>query len=205
MKSQESERDVSVNMPGQNKTLEREVSGWMNLFVYSFAYIILEVWKQVATYGMKYFNNNTYPFPQTQIIAITELMKLVVFAGIVIHNGEINKVKFSMWYAIPSVIYAINNNIFYYALHYATPPLWSILIQLRIPFTALAYRCCFNKLLTSLQWCALFVLVAAIALSNLTGGQTLQGDSNILIACMLAVAGSITSVIGTVVMEVNLL
>ena len=57
----------------------------------------------------------------------------------------------SAWYAIPSLIYAFNNNIYYFALHYATPPVWNIIIQLRIIFTAFTYKFIFRRAMTSVQ------------------------------------------------------
>ena len=57
----------------------------------------------------------------------------------------------SAWYAIPSLIYAFNNNIYYFALHYATPPVWNIIIQLRIIFTAFTYKFIFKRAMTSVQ------------------------------------------------------
>ena len=57
----------------------------------------------------------------------------------------------SAWYAIPSLIYAFNNNIYYFALHYATPPVWNIIIQLRIIFTAFTYTFIFKRAMTSVQ------------------------------------------------------
>lgn len=188
---------------GKNTSLERESTACSSLILYSLTYIMLDLWKQVTTYGMKYYNNNRYPLPQTEIIAITELLKFIIFFGIVIHNGQIWQVRISLWYAIPSVIYAFNNNIYYYALHYATPPVWNILIQLRLVFTALTYKCMFHKVITNIQWAALLLLIVTIALTNINGGQTLDVHNGILIALGLATVGSFTSVIGTITMEVS--
>lgn len=120
----------------RNETLERESLGCCGLVFYSSVFLMLDVWKQVASYGMKYFNNNVYPIPQTKIVAITEVLKFIVFLTFVIFTGKLKNFKVSLWYAVPSIIYAVNNNIYYYALHFATPPVWNILIQLRMVLTA---------------------------------------------------------------------
>ena len=54
-----------------------------------------------------------------------------------------------------------------------------------------------------MQWGALSLLIAAIVMTNLTGGNKLSGSNNFLIAVCLAVFGSLTSVFATIVMEVS--
>ena len=159
---------------------------------------------QVVVYSLKYYNHNEYPLPQTQLVAINELLKFVVFLFIVVRNGKIWNIRCSLWYAVPSIIYAINNNIFYFALNYVTPPVWSILIQVRIIFTALTYRCFFYKRLLCIQWLALCVLIIAIVMTNLLSvDDSGVGEGNLWMASGLAIVGSATSVVGTITMEVS--
>lgn len=190
----------------RNETLERENLGCCSLLCYSSIFLMLDVWKQVASYGMKYFNNDVYPVPQTRVVAITELLKFVCFAVLLVWSSGVSglkSVRISLWYAVPSFIYAINNNIYYFALHFVTPPVWNVLIQLRVVFTALTYRTLFKRNVTFVQWVALLLLLLAMTLTNFSGGQTLLGqDQKILAAVFLATLGSCTSVIGTLTMEV---
>lgn len=190
----------------KNESLERESLGCCSVVFYSSIFLLLDVWKQVASYGMKYFNNNIYPVPQTKIVAVTEMFKFLCFVCLVMWTSGfsgLRNMRISPWYAIPSLIYAINNNIYYYALHFATPPVWNVLIQLRIVFTALTYRVMFKRNITDTQWAGLGLLITAVVLTNFTGGQTLLGqDQKLLVAMFLATLGSCTSVIGTLTMEV---
>ena len=54
-----------------------------------------------------------------------------------------------------------------------------------------------------MQWGSLTLLIVAIVLTNMTGGNKVEGSNNFFIAVCLAVVGSILSVFGTVVMEVR--
>ncbi len=44
---------------GKNESLEREAQDAKTVVVLSFTFIMLDIWKQVFSYAMKYFNNNT--------------------------------------------------------------------------------------------------------------------------------------------------
>ena len=195
---------TSANM-GKNKALDRESLGCHSVLLYSGIFLLVDVWKQVTTYGMKYYNNNHYPLPQTLLVCLGEIFKCLVFLVVLVIHGQLNNVKFSKWYAIPAIFYAINNNIYLLGLRYCTPPVWNILIQLRILNTAFTYRIFFKRTITSVQWIAIVVLIIAIILTNFTGGSDMGGHQNLPMAFLLAAMGSVGSVIGAVSMEVNIL
>ena len=196
----------AVVTPGtKNETLERESRGWTALVVYSTLFICLDLWKQVTSYGIKYYNNDQYALPQTLVVGITEILKLVLSFLLLLYQGLLKDVSFTWLFAVPAVIYAINNNVYLYALHYTTPPVWNILIQLRIIFTALVYRFWFKRNVTRLQWAALLMLVSAIVLTHSSEGKTSVESGNLLFAILLATAGSALSTVGTVYTEVRIL
>jgi len=144
--------------------------------------------------------------PQTQLVAINELLKVTVFCVWAIVRGEITNIKWSLWYALPALVYAVNNNIFYKGLQYVPPPVWNILIQTRLVFTALAYHIVFNKRLLRIQWFALFLIMVSVIIVELPSGSE-DTDSlymtygGLSTAACLAIVGSATSVIGTLTME----
>ena len=119
-------------------------------------------------------------------------------------------VRVSFVYAIPSVMYAFNNNVYFYALHYVTPPVWNMLGQIRIIITALTYWAVFRRVVTGLQWLALVMIVGMIVCTNRfsSSGGVGEGDntgrmqSNVMVALGLAAVGSVASVIGTITIEV---
>ena len=187
-----------------NPNLNREVQNRMKMTGFCMLLLLTEVSKQITSYGMKYFNGGVYPFPQTLIVALAELLKFLVFLFITaVSDSGLKQMKISLWYAIPSVVFVVNNNIFYLALHYTTPPVWNILIQLRVILTALTYKLFFRRPETIIQWVALTILVTGIALSNWIDTTVGKLHTDLVIALCLAVFGSVTSVIGSLVMEVK--
>ncbi len=197
---------------GKNRSLDREAPGCAGVLVYSSVFLLLDVWKQVTSYGMKYYNLDQYPVAQTKVIAIAETVKFALYFAYVVVCGRVQSIRVSAWYAIPSVVYAFNNNIYLYALHYTTPPVWNILIQLRILTTAFTYRLVFKRTLTQSQWWGLIMLVVAIVMTNFVSGATL-GDSvlgshtwyrAVVVTLALAVLGSTTSVLAAITNEVGI-
>ena len=188
-----------------NATLERESLGCANLVFYIFVFIHLDVLNQILTYDMKYINHNLYPVPQTSIVFATEVLKFLCSVAMVTWTSgfrTIAKVQFTLWYSIPSICYAINNNIHYYALNFSTPPVWNILGQLRLVFTALTYRLFFKRTMTTAQWLGLALLLVAVVLANFTGVHSAlgRGDTLPVLLC-LAALGSSVAVIGSFTTE----
>jgi UDP-sugar transporter A1/2/3 len=189
------------------KSMDRESAGCHIVGFYCTLFFLVDVWRQVTGYGVKYINNNTYPIPQTAIVALTETFKFTVFFGLLFREGGIRSIKGSYLYIIPSLIYAVNNNVYYYALHFTTPPIWNIIIQLRIVFTALTYRVVFKRFMSIPKYVGIVLLLCAIVLTNTSVEEEHDDDQqksdNLLVAFMLAGFGSITSAIGSIVMEVK--
>ena len=188
------------------KLMDRESDGWRSVSIYCLVFCLVDVWRQVTGYGVKSLNNDVYPIKQTAIVAITETFKFVMFTGFLLLNHSLGSVKLSILYAVPSLIYAINNNVYYFALHYTTPPVWNIIIQMRIVFTALLYRVVFRRYMSISKCIGIALLICAIIMTNLTSTHEVDNNgktsSDLLIAFMLASFGSVTSAVGAVVMEV---
>ena len=190
---------------GRNQTLERESKGCVSVLLYMTLYVNLDVWKQVTTYGIKYYNGGVYPVPHTFVVTVTELMKLAIFLAVAAREGTLSQVRLSPLYAVPSLIYALNNNMYLYALHYTTPPVWNIVIQVRILVAAMAYRVVFKKLITPVQFLALGVLVMAIVATQLTAGDVSGvSGADLTVPLMLAAVLSVTSTTAGFTMEVSM-
>ncbi|CAK9297500.1 unnamed protein product [Gordionus sp. m RMFG-2023] len=159
---------IETSIP-ENKNpdkLARKKLSALHAAQYCITFIILDVAKQVVTYSIKYYNNGLYPLPQTQIVAWIEAIKLLCCAIALFysyhHNHNKSKFKLSPLFAIPALIYSLNNNLYLIALNYTTPPIWLMLIQSRVFLTALVYRFWFGKRLTRLQWFSLGLLVSSL-------------------------------------------
>ena len=203
----ETDDDVTKGQlfPLKNLSLERESKGIFSLILFSSIFIFLDLFKQIACYGVKYYNKDKYPIPQTYIVLATEIFKCSVVLAIIVYKGEIRSLRVSFAYAIPAFIGAINNNIYYLALNYTSPPIWNILSQLRIIFTGLAYRFVFKRDITRTQWTALFILILSIAATKLSSGGKSGVNFVHPMAFVLAVIGSLLSVCAMVYIEVCIL
>ncbi|XP_077999717.1 uncharacterized protein LOC144452491 [Glandiceps talaboti] len=135
-------------------------------------FILLETAKQIVIYGSKQYNGGKYPLSLSTIVALSELTKLIVCASIYGYSGNIKSFELSWKFAIPSLLYGMNNNLFLYALHYTPPPLWNVLIQSRVLMTALVYRIVFKRVIPPLRWLALLLLIFGIALAEISGSST---------------------------------
>ncbi|CAH1782777.1 unnamed protein product, partial [Owenia fusiformis] len=191
-------KDIETKHP-----LEREtVSIWL-MVMYCTLYVALETGKHVSTYGAKYYNDGVYPMRQTLMVSVTEIMKLVAVLCKLIYDGNHNNMKLSIMFAIPSLIYAINNNISYYAFHFTTPAIWNVLSQFRIVLTALVYRVIFKRSVTKTQWMAIHILLSGIFIVAFTSTEPIDlhvQERRLLnpfvfvlsfILCSLSVVGSI--------------
>ena len=189
-------------------TIEREGKGCSSILLYSSIFIFIDVIRQVATYGMMYFNAQSYPVPQTQLVFSAELLKFAIFSALILVKNRMHDIKISFLYLIPSLAYAVNNNIYFLAMHYTTPPVWSILLQLRTVFLALIYRLYFKRHFSMCQYSGIGLLIASIALSNLSDAQNKSSSDNShneMMTLLLAVVGSAIGAFGPVFTEVILL
>ena len=74
-----------------------------------------EIGKQVSNYAINYYNRGTYPLPQTLLVMLSEVLKLLgTFLRMKCQAPSLDKasVKASFKYLLPGVIYAVNNNIY---------------------------------------------------------------------------------------------
>ena len=129
--------------------------------------VLCEVSKQVSIYGTQYLNGGKYPVPQTSMVVMMEIMKLV--ATMIRSKGELcslfrqktidptdsdslavgevpsftgSSLKSSLKFLVPSLLYALNNNIYFLGLTLVAPPLWLILCSMRTAITASVYKVC---------------------------------------------------------------
>lgn len=201
----------ALSVPGtekiisKNQSLDRESKGCYSVLQYTSVFIFLDVWRQIASYGMIYFNENYYPVAPTEIVAIAETIKLVIFLWQLLREGTLMRIKISLLYFIPSFIYALNSNIYFFAMRYTTPPVWNLLTQLRVIFMALIYRSVFGRALSWLQWVALLILTIAVILpqfDEFSGKADLGDQRSPVIAVTMGIVASILAALGPLYTEV---
>ena len=188
---------------GRNQNLQRESQSAVSVLLFVLIYVGLDVWRQVSSYGMTYFNGGKYPMSHTWIVSVTESLKFFIFFAILTAQGNLRKIRPSLWFAVPAVIYCVNNNIYFIALYFTSPPIWNIFVQQRLILTALIYRLVFKRRMSRTQWTALAVLMVTIVMSQFSGGQRGGTIMDLTIAAMFAFIVSASSVVASFTMEVS--
>ncbi|KAL1470790.1 hypothetical protein MTO96_024049 [Rhipicephalus appendiculatus] len=104
-----------------------------------------DVSKMVCSYSLRYHNHGSYPMNQSLMVAATEVLKCVLVTIVhVVTSGSL-RMRPSYKFLLPSVIYMLTNNIFFYALHYVTPAVWLVFVQCRIFLTLFVYSYPFGR------------------------------------------------------------
>ncbi|XP_013411669.1 probable UDP-sugar transporter protein SLC35A4 [Lingula anatina] len=181
-------------------SMEREKVGSGSAILYCGAFLLSAVGKLYTLYAMKYYNNNIYPLPATTLVAWAEVLKLITMVTIMLLQGNLFQTRFSVYFALPAVLYGSTNNINVYALHYTSPPVWAVLIQMRLIFAALTYRWIFKRSITKIQWLALVLLIGGIVVTKSTG-DTLKGNYIHPAAIALAAIKSLLCVAAAILTE----
>jgi len=160
--------------------------------------VTCEVGKQISNYSIQVFNGGRYPLPQTVLVLLVELIKLaatVVRSGCMRPNFDPVTLRHSMKFLLPSLLYAVNNNIYFAGLMLVPPPIWIILGSFRTVVTATLYKFILKREVSTLQFVGALLIVASIVVAKL--GDVLSEDitnSIPLIAIVLAAVAACNSV-----------
>merc|ERR1711934_598812 len=160
--------------------------------------VTAEVGKQISNYSIKEFNGGHYPLPQTMLVVLVELIKLV---ATVLRSGcqrpsfDPVTLRHSFKFLLPSLLYAINNNIYIAGLMLVPPPIWIILGSFRTVVTASLYKFILKREVSALQFLGALLIVASIVVAKV--GDVLSSDltnSIPLTAIILAAVAACNSV-----------
>jgi len=184
----------------------------LSLFTMAGAAIVLcqvtcEVGKQLTNYSIQYYNQGKYPIPQTIIVVLTEIVKLcftIARSKFQLPSFRSDNLKQSLKYLLPSVLYAVNNNIYFAGLILVPPPVWLILCSFRTVVTASIYKFFLKREVTTGQFVGAFLIVVSIAVAK--AGDIANGGSSTIpaippAAFLLAVIAAINSVCAAVYTE----
>ncbi|XP_076021126.1 putative UDP-sugar transporter protein SLC35A4 [Genypterus blacodes] len=112
------------------------------------------------------------PFSPSSCVVVIELTKLLVSLGSLILTGGGSallappSLAHVAPYAVPAVLYALNNNLVVVMQAYMDPSSYQVLSNLKIATTALLYSSCLGKRFRPAQWLALALLTGAGALHS---------------------------------------
>uniref|UniRef100_G3TRP5 Solute carrier family 35 member A1 n=1 Tax=Loxodonta africana TaxID=9785 RepID=G3TRP5_LOXAF len=113
----------------------------------------------------------------TTAVCITEVIKLLLSVGILAkETGSLGRFKTSlrdnvlgspkelMKLSVPSLVYAVQNNMAFLALSNLDAAVYQVTYQLKIPCTALCTVLMLNRTLSKLQWVSVFMLCGGVTL-----------------------------------------
>uniref|UniRef100_A0A3Q0S888 Solute carrier family 35 member A4 n=1 Tax=Amphilophus citrinellus TaxID=61819 RepID=A0A3Q0S888_AMPCI len=107
------------------------------------------------------------PFNPSSCVVMIELAKLLVSLVTLVLTGgtsasrAASRLAFVAPYAVPAILYALNNNLVVLMQAYMDPSSFQVLSNLKIASTALLYSFCLGKRLQPAQWLGLGLLMLA--------------------------------------------
>lgn len=125
--------------------------------------------------------NKRLPFNTTSANLLTEIMKFLVATAwwfrdeghILLKNkGDITATssritkKGFLLYAIPGLMYAVQNQLLYYAVFHLQPAMFQLSSKLKFVSTAVLHRLVLKRPLTSLQWLGIMTLMLGMMVSK---------------------------------------
>ncbi|KAM9355297.1 CMP-sialic acid transporter [Pholidichthys leucotaenia] len=113
----------------------------------------------------------------TTAVCVTEVVKLIISLGMLLKETRslpklLNNIKEHIFFSpkemlklsVPSVVYAIQNNMAFVALSNLDAAVYQVTYQLKIPCTALCTVLMLNRSLSRLQWFSVFMLCVGVTL-----------------------------------------
>ncbi|XP_035950711.1 CMP-sialic acid transporter isoform X2 [Halichoerus grypus] len=113
----------------------------------------------------------------TTAVCITEVIKLLLSVGILaketgspgrfkasLRENVLGSPKELMKLSVPSLVYAVQNNMAFLALSNLDAAVYQVTYQLKIPCTALCTVLMLNRTLSKLQWISVFMLCGGVIL-----------------------------------------
>ena len=107
---------------------------------------------------------------KTSVSVLCTVMTSGTSTGQVLHTSFVTEAH-SLWrMAVPAVLYTFSNNLALVAMSNLSAVAYQVANQLKIPATALMARLLLQRRISSLQWCAILLLVLGVILVQLKPG-----------------------------------
>ncbi|CAI9730977.1 UDP-sugar transporter SLC35A4 [Octopus vulgaris] len=174
-------KDTTVNIPlsGDEKNGKELVNGCLWRIMLLFGVFIYGSYTVLVHLCEK---DGKIPFSSSSMVLITEIMKIVI--SVTLFSIDSWKTGFqvpSFWFcipfAVPAILYFINNNIAVHMQLQMDPTTYQVLSNLKIATTALLYRLIIKRPITSIQWISLGLLTVAGVFDSYGGFQAKGGKT----------------------------
>ena len=150
-------------------------------------YIFLWCWIRAYIYYSTH-DEDFKPYDRAAVVTAVSVCKLTLAIGFfLVADGTASdlvrqcKENGSLFakYMVLAMLYAAYDNLSLVGLSLLSPYSYQIIMQLRLVTTAILWQLLFRKPLGHLQWIAMIVISAAVAIFNLNEGQSGATDSSI--------------------------
>lgn len=123
------------------------------------------------------------PFSSASMVLVTEVVKLFLSINFFMYenHGQSFKcpsLRSALPFAIPGVLYCINNNLGVHLQLQMDPATYQVLSNLKILSTAVLYRVIIKRPVTGIQWIALMLLALAGGCNSYGGLMAKPGESS---------------------------
>lgn len=114
------------------------------------------------------------PFSSLAVVICIELCKLLISVVLLVIMQDFHYLHIVSWqviipYALPAILYAVNNNLVVHMQHFMDPSTYQVLSNLKIGCTALLYSVFLRRRLSLQKWVAVFLLMVAGACHTYAG------------------------------------
>lgn len=122
------------------------------------------------------------PFSSASMVLVTEIMKILISISLFTAENwktglHLPTVWFCLPFAVPAILYCINNNIAVHMQLQMDPTTYQVLSNLKIASTALLYRLIIKRPISSVQWVSLGLLTVAGVFDSYGGFHAKGGKS----------------------------
>lgn len=159
----------SATMAGESRSVAFKLYCLTVMTLVAAAYTVALRYTRTISSGDLYF--------ATTAVCITEVIKLVLSLGMLaretgsparMKNAIVDHILCSpaelLKLSVPSVVYAVQNNMAFLALSNLDAAVYQVTYQLKIPCTALCTVLMLNRSLSRLQWFSVFMLCGGVTL-----------------------------------------
>lgn len=135
----------------------------------------------------------------------SEALKILISSFFLISSGDLASVKIDVkelaQFAVPAMIYFVNNNLVFIILNYVNPTTFQLLSQLKTVFTGLLFRVFLGRELTKWQYLAIFQLSCGTSTSQIPLCANSSSQATSSFGLMLSVCSCALSAMGGIYSE----
>lgn len=166
------------------------------------AYISVEVIRSLFAEALYVYSPARNPFISFPLIVLLiELCKLAAALLIVLQSTRNFSVKEAQHFVVPSLLYSVNNFLYYWILSNSSAGCISLLLHVRLPLTAIAHHFMIEKQECPRVWTALVFVFAGVTLAQTDDNFSLMDLRTIIVTWVMCVNSALATVINERVLK----